>query len=261
MTPYLTRSFDHAGYYETRAVLTLIAMGVVLYYAIRRNEANPFVMFLSGVFWQGLMEYRLISGGLRGPNYSLSVFGWNLPGSVSWIFQGLVEGGLLAVMAFLFVDAFVWNRDDRGQDRRRLYLALCALILGCATLVGFLAQGQPISSPRPMINPSSAWNGVFWIWLSLALIWLKGGDAFRHLGYWYLGLAIYVILTFEPLHLLGARYVSFRNEAGAFYPAPGWDGWRWMLYSHFYEVCATKIHYFALPAVLGLLRMPDRRLY
>lgn len=258
-TPFLTRSFDHAGYYETRAILSLIAVGVVLYYAFRRGEFNHLVIFLSGVFWQGLMEYRLISSGLRGPNYSLTVFGVNLPGSVSWIFQGLAEGGLLALMAYLFVDAYAWNRDDR--ERRRLYLGLCLLIVAMASLVGFLAQGQPISSPRPMINPSSAWNGVFWIWLSLVLVWFKGGETYRHLGYWYCGLAIYVLLTFEPLHLLGARYVSFKNETGAFYPAPGWDGWSWILYSHFYEVCATKIHYFALPAVFGLLRFPSRRWY
>jgi hypothetical protein len=257
-TPYLTRTFDHAGYYETRAVLLVLALAVVLYYAVRRGEFNHLVIFASGVFWQGLLEYRLISSGLRGPNCSLSVFGLELPGSVSWIFQGLAEGGLLALMAFLFVDAFVWNRDDR--PRRSLYFALCALILALATLVGVLAQGQPISSPRPMINPSSAWGGVFWIWLSLVLVWFKGGDTFRNLGYWYGGLVIYVLLTFEPLHLLGARYVSFKTESG-FVPAPGWDGWSWMLYSHFYEVCATKIHYFALPAVFGLFRLPDRRGY
>jgi hypothetical protein len=256
LTPYLTRSFDHAGYYETRALLMLVGLAVSLYFWIRRGDANYLVMFLSGVFFQGLMEYRLITGGLRGPDYSLSVFGLQLPGRVSWIFQGFAEGGILAMMGYMYLDAFELNLEDRS--RRKLWAGLCLLIVALATLVGFLAQGQPVSSARPMFSPESMFFGIAWIVVALVLLWFKGGNGFRLFGYWYAGLAIYVLLTFEPLHLLGARYVSFRDASGAFVPAAGWDGWRWIFWSHFYEVAGTKIYYFIAPFVFGLLRVSRR---
>ncbi|MGH9848155.1 MAG: hypothetical protein ACREEM_56450, partial [Blastocatellia bacterium] len=64
---------------------------------------------------------------------------------------------------------------------------------------------------------------------------------------------VYAVLTFEPMHLLGARYIAVRDPAGQFVAA----GLPWqvllILYSHFYEVAGPKLHYLAVPYMLGLL--------
>jgi hypothetical protein len=93
---------------------------------------------------------------------------------------------------------------------------------------------------------------------SLLLMWIKGRDAFHYFGLFAAGLLLYVILTFEPLHLYGARYVSFRDAAGQFTPAPGWEQWLWIFYSHIWEVTAAKMYYFAIPYFLRLISLPER---
>ncbi|MBI3682682.1 MAG: hypothetical protein HY235_20090 [Acidobacteria bacterium] len=254
MNLYLTRSFDRSGYYETRFLLTLCVLALVGYLAIRKKDRNYLVLFLSGVLWQALMEYRLISGGLRGSSYGLSFFGVQLPGSVSWLFQGLFEGGLITVLSYAFLDTFRLHRGD--LVRRRLYLGMCALIVILASSVGWMARGHAITSARPMFAPGSIFTGFAWIWLSLLLAWWKGGEMFRWLGWYYWGTVVYVLLTFEPLHLLGVRYVAVKDAAGHYAAASGLDQWRWILWSHLYEVAGTKIYYFAIPAALGLVRLP-----
>jgi len=79
--------------------------------------------------------------------FDAKVFGVALPSAIGRIYQGCVEGGILSLMAFWFADL----RADRTADkaRWRVYLAVCALIVVLAAIVGWLAAGRPISSPRP----------------------------------------------------------------------------------------------------------------
>lgn len=251
---YMVRSFDHAGYYETRLILTMLAMWAALYFLRRKHDPRYLIVFLSGVFWQAGMELTLGLLGGRGTHYQLSVFGAVLSGWPANVFQGCAEGGLLALMSF-------WYLDLRGlPDRRmvRAYLAMCALILVLATLVGWLSAGRPITSPRPIFTGTAA------IWLGgtvgIALLLTAWKKAFRELGYYYAGSIIYVLLTFEPLHLTGARYIATHEATGAFTPAPLPAQAGVMMYSHLIEVAGGKIHYFVVPFALGWLawRKPPR---
>ena len=71
---YMVRSFDHAGYYETRLIMMLVAFGIA-FYALRRNRDSRYlVVLISGVLFQGLMEYILQAMGLRGVRLSLFRF-------------------------------------------------------------------------------------------------------------------------------------------------------------------------------------------
>lgn len=253
MDYFMLRSFDHAGYYETRLILMIVGIAVALYFAARRRDYRYLVMFASGVFFQAVLEHLLQRGGMRGANYSLSVFGVTLAGPLGRIYQGCVEGGILSLMGFWFV-ALRTDEMDAGERRARwrAYLAVCVLIVALASVVGALAASRPISSPRPMFTRSALISIAVYILISLLLCWWKGG--LRYLAYFYLGLVVYVFLTFETLHVFGARYIGVRAADGQIVAAPGLAQVVVMFISHLWEVAGGKLHYFAVPFALGLLK-------
>lgn len=252
MDYFIVRSFDHAGYYETRLLLLLIGLALVTYAAVRKRDYRYAIAFASGVVFQGLMEWRLAALGLRGKNYSLSLFGATFSATWAILWQGLAEGGILSFMAFWFADLFHFSKDQSALPRRAFY-AVCAVIVVLASAVGVMARGLPISSPRPMFAPLPMIIAAVTIGVALLLISIKGRTGWRALGWFYLGLLVYVVLTFEPLHILGARYVAVRTAEGGFAAAPLLPQTGLMLYSHLYEVAGGKIHYFVVPYVLGWL--------
>jgi len=247
-TYYMLRSFDHAGYYETRSVLMILAIVVAIVFLRKRGDNRYLVMLISGVFWQAAMEYYLQINGLRGAGYSLSVFGMKLTGIAANIFQGFAEGGILSLMAFWFVDL---RSGGKRRESRNAYLALCALIIVLACFVGVVAAGRPISSPRPMFSTV----GVVRLSVTAvpALLLIAWKRAWRELGLFYVGLLIYVLITFEPMQILGARYIGERGPDGKFFAAPSAPQFAVMMASNLFEVVGGKIHYFAVPLALGLL--------
>lgn len=254
MDYYIVRSFDHAGYYETRLMLLLTGLALAAYAAVRKRDYRYAIAFASGVVFQGLMEWRLAALGLRGRNYSLSLFGATFSAGWAILWQGLAEGGILSLMAFWFADLFHFSKDQAALPRR-LFYAVCAVIVFLACTVGVMARGRPISSPRPMFARLSMIIAAVTIGIALMLISIKGRAGWRALGWFYLGLVVYIVLTFEPLHVLGARYVAVRTAENGFAAAPWLTQIGLMLYSHLYEVAGGKIHYFVVPYVLGLLKV------
>jgi hypothetical protein len=257
MNYYMIRSFDHAGYYETRLILMIVGL-LVAGARAARGDRRYLVMFTSGVIFQALLELLIMALGLRGRGYRLSVFGVTLSPAVAFVFQGCAEGGILTMMAFWFADLLLSARAER--PRWPAYLATCGLIVALASFVGWYAGGQPISSPRPMFAPSGILVNDAIITCSLILCWLKGGrDGFRYLGYWYLGAVVYYILNFEPMHLLGARLIAKRTPDGQYVPAPLAAQVVVMAWAGMVEFAAGKLHYFVVPHVLGLIRFPESR--
>lgn len=254
----MLRSFDHAGYYETRLILMIVGITVAFWFVARKRDYRYLVMFASGVFFQALMEYMLQRRGMRGANYSLSVFGATLPGLLGRIYQGCAEGGILSLMGFWF---FALRTDEMSAGERRprwlAYFAVCALIVILASIVGMIAAGKPISSPRPMFTSTSTILIAAYIAISILLCWWKGG--LRHLGYFYLGLLIYVFLTFETLHIFGARYIGARTADGQFGASSFPAQIIVMFISHVWEVAGGKVHYFAVPFALGLLTIREAK--
>ncbi len=250
MTPhFMLRCFDHAGYYETRSVLPLLALGIAAWFWKSRRDHRFLVMFLSGVAFQGYMEWYLQSGGSRGSGYGFTVFGVAMSGISGNLFQGFAEGGVFALMAYWFVVL----REPGGMRTRKAYLAFCGLIVILAILVGVLANGQPITSPRLMATSTGLTRLAITAGAAIALcVFRKNG--LRNLGLFYIGLLIYTLITFEPLHILGARFIGVRGPSGLFGAAPFPDQVLWMVYSHTIEVALGKIHYLAVPFAAGLLK-------
>jgi hypothetical protein len=253
---YMTRIFDHAGYYETRLLLAVVAIAVATWFLRTKNDRNFWIMLASGVFFQGTMEWLLGLAGMRGPDYSLSVFGLELRSITAYLLQGIAEGGILCMMSYWFLDIVRRPRHERAW---RGYLGVCALIVVLASIVGYLSRGQQITSPRPMFGLSAA-SLVFSFVLLAALVitWFRGADAFYYLGLWFAGCFVYVVLTFSTLHLWGARYIAERAADGSFVAASLSEQFWYMLYSHLFEVVGGKIHYFAIPFALGLMALPRR---
>lgn len=55
MNYFMLRSFDHAGYYETRLILMAAGLAVAVWFAARRRDFRYTVVFASGVFFQAVM--------------------------------------------------------------------------------------------------------------------------------------------------------------------------------------------------------------
>ncbi len=250
MNYFMLRSFDHAGFYETRLLLMLIGICVALYFALRKRDYRYLIMFIAGVFFQASLEFSLKSMTLRGAGYSLSVFGFALPPLLAIILQGFFEGGILSLMGFWYVA--LQTDQDTSPKRRQAFLAVCVIIVLLAGMVGMMARGMPITSPRPMFGSVALLSNSITIVIAVLLAWWKGG--LRYLGLFFIGLLIYVVLTFEPLHIFGARYIGVRDASGQFAAAAWLPQVAVMLWSHIFEVAGGKIHYFAVPFALGLIK-------
>ena len=244
---YMLRSYDRAGYYETSLVIIFVALAIAFYFLRRKHDSRFLIMFISGVCFQAIMEYILQTGGARGAGYHFSMFGLSLSGIGANLFQGISQGGIFSLMAFWFVD--LKTGGDNPQSRK-VFLAVYGLIVAQGCVVGLLAAGQPITSPRPMFTP------VTGIWLAATVIpavllaaWKRG---LRYLGYFYIGLFLYCVLALGTLQVFGARYIGQRSPSGALVAAPLAMQAVMMLYSFVFEVAGEKLHYLAVPFAMLL---------
>lgn len=71
----MIRTFDHAGYYETRLILMAISLAVACYFAYYKRDRRFLLMFASGAVLQMIIEYVLQFGGLRSGVHTISIFG------------------------------------------------------------------------------------------------------------------------------------------------------------------------------------------
>jgi pimeloyl-ACP methyl ester carboxylesterase len=242
---FMIRLLDHAGYYETRFVLAILAACFAAY-AFKRSDPRFAIAFAFGAVFQTALEWTLQSYGLRG-DYALSVFGTPISGTIATILQGIVEGGPLSLMGYWFVR--VAQRDLNAVGSTRAYVAGIVVVFILAAIAAMLAFGSPMSSARPIrfLDPLLLATVLFSIIVSL----LRGLAGLRLLGLFFVGVLIYAVATFEVLHVAGVRYIGIGtadNITAAALPAQIGI----MLASLAIEISAAKLHYFAVPLVLGL---------
>jgi pimeloyl-ACP methyl ester carboxylesterase len=236
----MVRVIDHAGYYETRCLLAVLALAFVAF-AWKRGDMRFAIAFVFGALFQMALEWILQSSGLRGA-YSLTVFGIAASGPVATLFQGIVEGGPLSLMGYWFVR--VAMNDTRSLGGRNAYIAGCVIVVVLAAIAASLAFGSQVSSARPIRFLDPLLIGT--IVISVVLASLRGWA-----GLCFVGLLIYSVATFEVLHLAGVRYIGVgipTNFTTAPLPAQVLVMWA----SIVVEIAAAKLHYFAVPLALGL---------
>jgi pimeloyl-ACP methyl ester carboxylesterase len=241
----MVRVIDHAGYYETRCLLAVLALAFVAF-AWKRGDTRFAIAFVFGALFQMVLEWILQSSGLRGA-YSLTVFGMTASGPVATLFQGIVEGGPLSLMGYWFVR--VAMNDTRSLGGRNAYIAGCVIVVVLAAIAASLAFGSQVSSARPIRFLDPLLIGT--IVISVVLASLRGWAGLRMLGLFFLGLLIYSVATFEVLHLAGVRYIGV-GTADNFTTASMPAQILVMSASIAVEVAAAKLHYFAVPLALGL---------
>ncbi len=248
----ILRNFDHQGYYETRIVLFLLAISAAVWLWRARKENRYLLILVSSGLMMALTEYLLQWSGLRGSGYHFLLFDQRVPTSVGPLIQGLLEGGICGVMALWFADL-----RASGMDRRQWlpYLGLCGLIVGLSVLAGGISSYRPLTSVRPIFAPGPVVINTTIIFVSLLIAWRR--EALPFLANFYAGLLIFSLLNFEPLHLMHARYVGLL-ENGLPVAAPTIWQYPIMALSHLYDSSGGKLHYFAIPFALGLIRVREK---
>jgi MFS family permease len=253
----MVRSFDEAGYFESRVILMILALAISLFFAFKKEDNNYIVIFISSTIFFGIVELILFSLGMRAEGWTVSVFGLIIPTYLIWLFQGLGEGAIYGVSGFLFLDMYL-KRDDESEFklRRNLFLITMGIVFICAIIIGILARNKPITSVRPMFGV------VAIIYLSLVIIislvlakFLCGQGFFKYLGYYLLGSFIFIVVNLEPMHILGARYIGVEQADGkVIYAEPIYQVII-MLYSYIVEITVPRAHYLVVPVVLGLIKL------
>jgi MFS family permease len=253
----MVRSFDEAGYFESRVILMILALAISLFFAFKKEDNNYVVIFISSTIFFGIVELILFSLGMRAEGWTVSVFGLIIPTYLIWLFQGLGEGAIYGVSGFLFLDMYL-KRDDESEFklRRNLFLITMGIVFICAIIIGILARNKPITSVRPMFGV------VAIIYLSLVIIislvlakFLCGQGFFKYLGYYLLGSFIFIVVNLEPMHILGARYIGVEQADGKVIYAEPIYQFIIMLYSYIVEITVPRAHYLVVPVVLGLIKL------
>lgn len=250
---WMIRTFDHAGYYETRLILMAISLAVACYFAYYKRDRRFLLMFASGAVLQMIIEYVLQFGGLRSGVHTISIFGARISPFLGPVIQGFTEGSVVAMFAFWFADL----RSSHAKLKRWLPLiALGAVVVVLAFAAGSVARHQPITSARPMFASLSVFAVTTVIFVSLFIAWRK--DALPSLANYYAGILVFAILNYEPLHLMGARYIGVMQSGAQFAAAPMPAQAAVMLLSHLYEAAGGRLHYFIIPLALGLVSLKER---
>ncbi len=260
---WMIRTFDQAGYYETRLVLIAISLVIACYFAYYKSDRRFLLMFCVGAVFQTIIEYVLHLRGLRTGGQTLSIFGEQITALAGPVVRGFTEGGSLSMFAFWFADL----RSSHARAKRWLPLiALGAVIVTLSFAAGWVARPYPISSARPMFASLPIFAITAIIFISLFIAWRK--DALPGLASFFAGTLVFAILNYEPLHLLGARYIGVMIDpptglsAGlqglGFDAAPMPAQAVAMLLSHLYEAAGGKLHYFIIPFALGLVSLKER---
>lgn len=240
-------TFDHTAFYETRLILVLAGLLIALYKLKSERESRHLVIFLSSSLLMAGMEYVLQAGGLRGPGYTFSLFGRIIPRGYGPLLQGVLEGGICGLMALWFADL----RTSRARVKQWIpYLIFAGMVLTLSAFTGLLTRSNPISSVQPIFSPTPILIITTIIFFSLLVGWWR--DELSILANFYAGLLIFALLNFEPLHLLGARYVGLIEGTGT---VPAGSFWQWTMtsLSHIYESAGGRLHYLMVPVALGLI--------
>jgi hypothetical protein len=252
MDYWMVRTFDHAGYFETRLVLSVLAFAYALWRR-RSGDTRFLIAWVVGVVAHASVEGSLAAAAARGAGYGLAAFGVTFSGVSAIAVQGVAEGGPLMMISF-WCATLLRARMAWASEWRAFALA-CAIVIGLAIVVAIIAQGQPISSARRILYGPLLVTNMIVIVASLLLVGLvRRGAGLRQLLLFAGGVFVYAVVNFTPMQIGGARYVGV-DIAGVKVMADSIAQFWVMALSHIVEVAGGKLHYFAIPLAFGWLSL------
>lgn len=247
----MLRNFDQAGYYETRLILMVISLAVAAYFFYYKQDRRFLLMFGIGVALNVLGKFGGFVGELNAVA-PVKIFGIALSTVPSLICQGMFEGGIVALFAFWYADL----RSSGAKTKEwRLFWALCIIVIAMSFVAGLISRGRQITWSRPVFAPYLVLVVTVIIFFSLMIAWRK--DDISSLASYFAGLLLFVFLNYEPLHLMGARFIG---EPASPQPiaAGGAAQILVMFLSNIFEGAGGKLHYFMLPYALGWVELRER---
>jgi len=253
----MVRSFDEAGYYETRIILMILALAISLFFAFKKEDNNYIVIFISSTIFFGIVELVLSSLGARAETWRIVVFSIEIPTYISWLFQGLGEGAIYGVTGLLFLDMYL-KRDIESEFklRRNLFLFTMIIVFTCSIVVGILGRDKPITSVRLIFTLVSIIYVSVVIIISFVLVKFLCAKGFmKYLGYYLIGSFIFIVVNLEPMHFLGTRYIGIIQPNGNVIHADLIYQVFIMLYSYLIDITIPRAHYLVVPVVFGLIKL------
>ncbi len=248
----MLRNFDQAGYYETRLILMVLSLAVAAYFLHYKQDRRFLLMFGIGVALNVLGKFGVVVGELNAVA-PVRVFGLSLSAVPSLICQGLFEGGIVGLFAFWYADL----RSARAKPKDwRPFWGFCAAVVVLSLVAGIISRGHQITWSRPVFAPYLVLVVTAIIFFSLMIAWRK--DDISSLASYFAGLLLFVFLNYEPLHLMGARFIG---EPALPQPvaAGGMAQFLVMTLSNIFEGAGGKLHYFMLPYALGWIELRERQ--
>lgn len=253
----MVRSFDEAGYFETRLILMLLALVISLFFYFKKEDKNYLVIFISSTIFFGFVELLLLLFGMRAEAWRIAVFGVEIPTYISWLFQGLGEGAPYGVAGFLLLDMYLKREIvSEFKLRRNLFVFDILIVFICSIIVGLLARNQPITSVRPMFGVATLIYLIIVIIISFVLAKFVCSEGFmKYLGYYLIGSFIFIVINLEPMHILGARYIGVVKPNGNVTYADPIYQVVIMFYSYIIEITIPRAHYLAVPVALKIMKL------
>lgn len=252
----VVRSFDHAGFYETRFVLMVVALLASLYFLRFHRDPRYVFLFSSGAVFQTLVEASYACLGLRGPDHAITLFGVKMEGASKVLMQGLTEGGVLAVMSFWFADLVA--SPHRRKQTLEAFILICSVMLGMSVVVGFRAAGAEVTSARPMFGPYAMLTTLLAMAAAVELASMRDGGR-RALMQFCGGLILFSVLTFAPLNITQAQFIAPAATKASPAALPAAFQALLFIWTHLIEDGAAKMCCFAVPFALGMVDLGSQR--
>ncbi len=247
----MLRNFDQSGYYETRLILMIISLAVVAYFFYYKQDRRFLLIFVIGVAMNVMGKFGSVIGELNAVA-PVRFFGLALSPIPSLVCQGMFEGGIVSLFAFWYADL----RSSSAKPKEwRPFWGLSVLVVVLSFVVGIVSRGRQVTWSRPVFAPYLVLIVTIIIFLSLMIAWRK--DDISSLASFFAGLLLFVFLNYEPMHLMGSRFIG---EPGLPYPvaAGGAAQILVMFLSNIFEAAGGKLHYFMLPYALGWVELRER---
>ncbi|MFN0108961.1 MAG: hypothetical protein ACKVZH_08905 [Blastocatellia bacterium] len=247
----MLRNFDQSGYYETRLILMVISLAVAAYFFHYKQDRRFWQMFCFGVIMNVLGKFVSVIGELNGVA-PVRFFGLALSPIPSLIFQGIFEGGIVSVFAFWYADL----RSSAAKPKEwRMFWVFSSAVVALSFVVGIASRGQSVTWARPVFAPYLVLMVTIIIFFSLVVAWRK--DDISSLASYFAGLLLFVFLNYEPMHLMGARFIG-ESVSSQSVAVGGGSQFLVMFLSNIFEGAGGKLHYFMLPFALGWVDLRDQ---